>query len=63
LRIGQPVEVKVELISKIDGNAYLELNEPGATKGFEVFEGPSTLEEMISNPKITLIGQRLIIGN
>ncbi|MCX9084410.1 MAG: sarcinarray family MAST domain-containing protein [Candidatus Methanoperedens sp.] len=53
LKIGQPIEVKVELISKIDGNAYLELNEPGVTKGFEVIEGPSKLEEMLSNPKIT----------
>ncbi|HMB45801.1 MAG TPA: sarcinarray family MAST domain-containing protein [Candidatus Methanoperedens sp.] len=53
LKIGEPVEVKVEVISRIDGNSYLELNEPGVTKGFEVLEGPSKLEEMISNPKIT----------
>jgi sarcinarray family protein len=47
LRIGEPVEVKVEVISKIKGDISLKLKEPGTTKAFIVQNGPSNLDEWI----------------
>ncbi|MFZ3383672.1 MAG: sarcinarray family MAST domain-containing protein [Candidatus Methanoperedens sp.] len=52
LKIGEPVEVKVEVISKIDGHVTLILQEPGVTKAFEVLSGPSKVDEKISNLNI-----------
>ena len=52
LKIGEPVEIKVEVISNINGNVYLILNEPGVTKAFDVLIGPSKEDERIDNLKI-----------
>jgi len=34
LKIGEPSEVKIEVSSKINGNVYVKLIEPGNTKAF-----------------------------
>ena len=52
LKIGQPVEVNVEVISKIKGDASLKLKEPGVTKAFDVLGGPSQEEEWLTNMNI-----------
>ena len=43
LKIGEPVEVKVEILSKINGDVSFKLNEPGVTKAFKVLNGPSKM--------------------
>jgi len=48
LKIGEPVEVKLEVSSKIDGHVGILLTEPGVTKGFESLNGPSK-DETIQN--------------
>jgi len=52
LKIGEPVEVKAEILSKIDGNVYIELYEPGITKSYNVIKGNSGLGESIDNHNI-----------
>jgi sarcinarray family protein len=52
LRIGEPVEVKVEVISKVNGHVFVVLTEPGVTKSFDILNGPSKLDERIDNLKI-----------
>jgi len=52
LKIGQPVEVNVEVISKIKGDVSLKLKEPGVTKAFDVLGGPSQEEEWLTNMNI-----------
>ncbi len=52
LKIGEPVEVKVEVISKIKGDASLKLKEPGITRGFYMLNGPGEMEEWITNVNI-----------
>ncbi|NJD51919.1 MAG: sarcinarray family MAST domain-containing protein [Candidatus Methanoperedens sp.] len=52
LKIGQPIEVKVEVISKIKGDTSLKLKEPGVTKAFDVLSGPSQEEEWLTNMNI-----------
>ncbi len=52
MKIGEPAEIKVEVTSKIDGNVYIELNEPGITKSYNVVNGPSKFDESIDNLKI-----------
>ncbi len=49
MKIGEPGEIKVEVISKINGNVYVELNEPGSTKSYNVVKGPSKFDEYINN--------------
>ncbi len=49
LRIGEPSEIKLEVISKIDGNVYIKILEPGTTKAFDVISGPSKQDERIDN--------------
>src|SRR3990172_11481437 len=49
LKIGEPVEIKVEVISKIEGNIYVNLYEPGITNGFSVLTGPSMEGKTIAN--------------
>ncbi|KAB2948055.1 MAG: sarcinarray family MAST domain-containing protein [Candidatus Methanoperedens sp.] len=49
LRIGEPVEIKVEVISKINGNVHVKLSEPGTTTSFEVISGPSKQDDRIDN--------------
>ena len=52
MKIGEPAEIKVEVISKINGDVLLTLREPGATKAFDVVSGPSKLDGRIDNLKI-----------
>jgi len=52
LRIGEPVEVKVQIVSKINGDITLKLKEPGITKGYDIIKGPSKQDEWIDNLKI-----------
>jgi len=52
LKIGEPVEIKVEVMSKINGHVTLILQEPGITKAFKVLSGPSKEDEKISNLNI-----------
>ncbi len=49
MKIGEPVEVKVEVISKINGDVSLKLKEPGVTKAFNVLNGPSKTNEWIES--------------
>lgn len=53
LKVGEPVEVKVTVTSKIDGNVYLMLKEPGVTRSYNVKNGPSEFEGWIENRGIS----------
>ncbi|MDW7777364.1 MAG: sarcinarray family MAST domain-containing protein, partial [Methanosarcinales archaeon] len=52
LKVNEPFEVIIDIESKIDGNVYVQLYEPGVTTAYEVIDGPSKIEEWIDNPKI-----------
>ncbi|MDW7777131.1 MAG: sarcinarray family MAST domain-containing protein [Methanosarcinales archaeon] len=52
LKINEPFTVKATIESKIDGNIYVRLSEPGVTNAYEVIEGPSEIDEFIDNLKI-----------
>jgi len=52
MKIGEPGEIKVEVSSKIDGDAIIQLYEPGVTKAFKVINGPSEIEKRIDNLNI-----------
>ncbi len=52
LKIGETAKVKVEVISKIKGDVSIKLKEPGVTKAFDVFGGPSEEEEWLTNMNI-----------
>ncbi|CAG0989031.1 hypothetical protein METP2_02460 [Methanosarcinales archaeon] len=52
LKIGEPSEVKIEVTSKINGNVYIKIIEPGNTKAFDILNGPSKEDEWIDNLKI-----------
>jgi len=52
LKINEPFTVKATIESKIDGNIYVLLSEPGVTSAYEVIEGPSEIDEYIDNMKI-----------
>lgn len=47
LKVGEPAEVKVEIISKIDGDVSFKLYEPGFTRAFKIIDGPSDIEKWI----------------
>jgi sarcinarray family protein len=47
LRIGEPVEIKVTINSKIDGEVNLELTNPLITESYEVISGPSKIDDWI----------------
>ncbi len=49
LKIGEPAELKIEVISKINGNVYIKLIEPGTTKAFDFISGPCKQDERIDN--------------
>lgn len=53
LKVGESVEIKVEVISKINGNAYIKLKEPGVTKAYKISNGPSAEDEYINNYDVT----------
>ena len=52
LKINEPFTVKATVESKIDGNIYVQLYEPGVTNAYEVVEGPSEIDEFIDNMNI-----------
>lgn len=52
MKIGEPAEIKVEIISKVNGHVSLKLNEPGVTIAYNVLNGPSKIDEKISNSNI-----------
>ena len=52
MKIGEPGEIKIEVISKIDGDVIIQLYEPGVTKAFKVINGPSEIEKRIDNLNI-----------
>ena len=52
LKIGEPSELKIEVTSKIDGNVYIKILEPGNTKAFDVISGPSKQDERIDNLEV-----------
>lgn len=47
LKIGEPFDVKVEILSKIKGDVSFKLYEPGVTRAFKVLDGPSEIEKRI----------------
>ncbi|CAG1007594.1 MAG: sarcinarray family MAST domain-containing protein [Candidatus Methanoperedens sp.] len=49
LKIGETGEVKVEVLSKINGDISLKLKEPGTTRAFNVLNGPSKQDEWIDS--------------
>src|SRR3972149_5684247 len=53
LKVGEPVEVKVEIISKINGHVFVKIKEPGITKAFDVLSGPTKQDQSIDNYDIT----------
>jgi len=54
LKVGEPVEIKVEVTSKIDGHVNVKLVNPLVTESFEVVSGPSIIDERIDNLNIKL---------
>ncbi len=53
LKIGEPSELKVEVISKINGNVYVKLYEPGITNAFEVITGSSAIGTTLPNSGVS----------
>ena len=47
LKVGEPVEIKVIVNSKIDGEVNLELTNPLSTESYEVITGPSNIDDWI----------------
>jgi len=52
LKIGEPAEIKVEVMSKIDGQVFILLNTPLKTVAYEVISGPSQIDKYIDNLNI-----------
>ncbi len=52
LRIGEPIDIKITVISKISGHVFIALTETGVTKAFDVSSGPSKQDERIDNLNI-----------
>ena len=52
MKISEPAEIKIEVISKINCDVLLTLREPGTTKAFDVVSGPSKLDGRIDNLKV-----------
>ncbi|MCD4765817.1 MAG: sarcinarray family MAST domain-containing protein [Methanosarcinales archaeon] len=49
LKVGEPAELKVEVVSKIDGHVDVKLTNPLKTESYEVVSGPSLIDERIGN--------------
>ncbi|MDW7777359.1 MAG: sarcinarray family MAST domain-containing protein [Methanosarcinales archaeon] len=47
LEVGEPVEIKVNITSKINGYISLKLTNPLVTESFKVVSGPSNIDEWI----------------
>jgi len=52
LKIGEPIELKLDVLSKVNGHVSLKLKEPGVTNAYDVLSGPSKIDEKISNLNI-----------
>jgi len=52
LKINEPVEIKVEVTSKIDGFIDILFYEPGVTNAFSVVSGPSEIGEWMTEDNI-----------
>ncbi len=52
LKIGEPSEIKVEVISKVEGHVFVTLTETGVTRAFDVLTGPSKQDERLDNLNI-----------
>ena len=52
LKIGEPIELKLDILSKVNGHVSLKLKEPGVTTAYDVLSGPSKIDEKISNLNI-----------
>jgi sarcinarray family protein len=61
LKVGEPVEIKIEVESKINGHVFVKLTEPGVTKAFDVISGPSNQDERIDNLNIANGWSKLFI--
>jgi sarcinarray family protein len=49
LKINEPAEIRVEVISKIDGHVNVELTNPLVTESYKVISGPSLIDKTIDN--------------
>ena len=49
LMVGEPVEIKVEVTSKIDGHVFVKLINPLVTESYEIITGPSLMDKSIDN--------------
>ena len=49
LKVGEPAEIKIEVISKIDGHVFIKLINPLKTESYEIVSGPSQIDESIDN--------------
>ncbi len=49
MKIGEPATIIVNVTSKINGNVYVKIKEPGVTKAYNVLSGPSKQDEIIDN--------------
>ena len=47
LKVGEPAEIKVEVISKVDESINIKLINPLVTESYEVVSGPSNFDEWI----------------
>jgi len=47
LKVGEPVEIKVDITSKINGYISLKLTNPLVTESYKVVSGPSNIDEWI----------------
>ena len=49
LKVGEPAEIKIEVMSKIDGHVFIKLINPLKTESYEIVSGPSQIDESIDN--------------
>ncbi len=52
IRINEPIEIKVEVTSKIDGFINIVLIEPGVTHAFSVVSGPSEMSGWMTESNV-----------
>ena len=48
VKINEPITIKIEINSKIDGFIDVILEEPGTTKSYDVISGPTDFDDYIS---------------
>jgi len=49
LKVGELAEIKIEVMSKIDGHVFIKLINPLKTESYEIVSGPSQIDESIDN--------------